>query len=105
MPFISVNGLSVLANFDRSCARSMLPNTAMNYLQSVSSAPFLVTAATARGTFSTSVNFLRSDAATTTLGLDWFAYVREFYIAQGEEPPGANSFSLTTSRKHGSLLA
>lgn len=107
MPFISVNGLSVLASFDQSSPRSMLPNTAMDYLQSVSSAPgpFLVTAPTPRGTFSTSLIFLRTDGPTTTLGQDWFAYAREFYIAQGEEPPGISSFSLTTIRKHGSLCA
>lgn len=105
MPFISVNGLSLLASFDPAATRSTLPNSAMDYLQSNSSGAFLVTAPTARGTFSTALIFMRTDGPTTTLGLDWFAYVREFYIAQGEEPPDVNSFSLNIIRKHGPLLS
>lgn len=99
MPFISVNGLSILASFDDSFDLSLLPNTAMDYLQAISPAPFLVTAPTPRGTFSTPLNFLRSEGPMAMLGLDWFAFVREFYIAQGETPPAANTFSLNSTGK------
>lgn len=103
MPFISVNGLSVLASFDHSCDLSLLPKTAMDYLQTTSPAPFLVTAATPRGSFSTSLTFLRSEEPMAKLGLDWFAFVREFYIVQGEKPPAANTFSLNSTCKLATL--
>lgn len=101
MPFITINGLSVLATFDGSSARSSLPVTAMDYLHSasLSPGPFLVTAPTAKGSFSASLTFLRGTGGTAKLGLDWFAYVREFYIAQGEDPPTIASFSLASSCK------
>lgn len=98
MPFISVNGLSVIAAFDGSSSVSALPMTAMDYLQSLSAPPFLVTAPTPRGTFSTSLTFQCDSRATATLGMDWFASVREFYIGQGLDPPVATSFSFSTCK-------
>lgn len=97
MTTISVNGLSIVAVFDSTSERSYLPIEEFQRLRSISLPPFLITTPTAYGPFSTALTFFHHGDSIAVLGRDWFSFVGDYYISQGQLPPEITSYNLTAT--------
>ncbi|KAF9462307.1 hypothetical protein BDZ94DRAFT_1309776 [Collybia nuda] len=90
---IYINRHPIPATFDSHSSSSSLPSTVFFSLAPLGF-PLLTTVATSAAPFSTLVPFSASLQDGAVLGLDWFSSFREFYIAQGSDPPFVEEFSL-----------
>lgn len=100
MPSIQIDGKLVSAVFDCCSLRSAAPAALLdsyNVPANRLSPPLLTTVFTTSGPFTCTVAYATISGDVVVLGLDWFAFLREFYISNNIPPPNLIHFSLSAS--------